>query len=114
MSNIRDMINAIENEDFDCARNTLKASLAEYMAGKQYVSNNDVFGDSYNNPNDEEQKLKAELTESTFREEGEYKCNDCGEEFSVEDINDEVARDDDGDLICPSCSSGNLKQMDEE
>ncbi len=64
MSNLRKMIDAIDNEDFNGAKCALKASLAEYMAGKKYLSNKDIFGDRYNNPNDEEQELKLELTES--------------------------------------------------
>lgn len=64
MSKVRDMIDAIAVEDFDGARGALKASLAEYMAGREYVSNKDVFGNSYMNPNEEEQQLKSELTES--------------------------------------------------
>ena len=61
MSSVRDMINAIAVEDFDAAKASLKTSLAEYMAGTKYVSNKDVFGDKYENPNEEEQKAKAEL-----------------------------------------------------
>lgn len=64
MSKIRDMIDAIGDENFDGAREALKTSLAEYMAGKKYLSNKEVFGDGSINPNDEEQQLKAELTES--------------------------------------------------
>lgn len=64
MSKVREMIDAIASEDFDCARSALKTSLAEYMSGMEYVSNKDVFGDDNVNPNEEEQKLKAELTES--------------------------------------------------
>jgi len=64
MSKLREMIDAIEVDDFDCARSALKASLAEYMAGRAYISNEEIFGKSYKNPNKEEQELKAELTES--------------------------------------------------
>jgi hypothetical protein len=58
------MIDAIEVDNFDCARSALKASLAEYMAGRAYISNEEIFGKSYKNPNKEEQELKAELTEA--------------------------------------------------
>lgn len=64
MSKLREMIDAIEVDNFDCARSALKASLAEYMAGRAYISNEEIFGKSYKNPNKEEQELKAELTES--------------------------------------------------
>jgi len=64
MSNIRKMVDAIEGEDFDGAREALKTSLAEYMAGKKYLSNEEVFGGTYKNPNDEEAELKKELDES--------------------------------------------------
>jgi len=64
MSKIRDMIDAIEEDDFSGARIALKSTLAEYMAGKKYLSNEEVFGDRYTNPNKEEQQLKAELTET--------------------------------------------------
>jgi len=64
MSNIRKMVDAIESEDFDGAREALKTSLAEYMAGKKYLSNEEVFGSAYKNPNDEEAELKKELDES--------------------------------------------------
>ncbi len=64
MCGLRDMIDAIAGDDFDGARASLKSSLAEYMAGKRYISNRDVFGDRYNNPNDDEQTIKAGLAES--------------------------------------------------
>lgn len=64
MCGLRDMIDAIADDDFNVARSSLKNSLAEYMAGKRYVSNKDVFGDRYSNPNEDEQTTKAELTES--------------------------------------------------
>ncbi len=68
MSNIRDMVDAISSDNFDGARGALKASLAEYMAGKKYLSNEDVFGSEYTNPNKEEQEIKDELTESAMSE----------------------------------------------
>jgi len=71
MSNVRNMIDAIADENFDGAKGALKASLAEYMAGKKYVSNKDLFGDAYKNPNEEEQNLKAELSETKVCGEGE-------------------------------------------
>ena len=64
MSKLREMIDAIEVDNFDCARSALKASLADYMAGRAYISNEEIFGKSYKNPNKEEQELKAELTEA--------------------------------------------------
>lgn len=64
MSKIRDMIDAIESDNFDEAREALKTTLAEYMAGKKYLSNKEVFGGGNINPNEEEQQLKSELTES--------------------------------------------------
>lgn len=64
MSSVRDMIDAIAEENFDDARVSLKTSLAEYMTGTKYVSNKEVFGDKYENPNEEEQKAKSELTET--------------------------------------------------
>lgn len=92
MSNIRNMVDAISGEDFNGARGALKASLAEYMAGKKYLSNEEVFGKKYINPNKEEQELKAKLSESeayqnnwectnghTFksREDWPEKCPEC-------------------------------------
>lgn len=61
MSNIRDMVDAISSDNFDEARCALKASLAEYMAGKKYLSNEEVFGSQYSNPNTDEQEMKDEL-----------------------------------------------------
>jgi len=54
MSNIRNMVDAIHGEDFKGAKGALKASLAEYIAGKKYLSNEEVFGKDYKNPNNEE------------------------------------------------------------
>lgn len=48
MSNVTPMIEAIFNEDFDTAREALKASLSAYMTGTTYVSNGDLFGNDYN------------------------------------------------------------------
>jgi len=53
------MIDAISGEDFTQARDALKASLAEYMAGKKYLSNEEVFGDSYKNPNKQEKEIES-------------------------------------------------------
>lgn len=53
MTSVREMIEAISNDDFDAARETLKTTVAEYLAGKRYLSNADVFGDEYTNPNDD-------------------------------------------------------------
>jgi hypothetical protein len=58
MDKIRNMIDAIEEEDFASARKALTTTLAEYMAGKRYLANSDLFGEEYGNPNDEEQKIK--------------------------------------------------------
>ena len=59
MSNVRQMIDAIFNEDFDGAREALKVSLADYMSGRAYVSNSDLFGadykDDYTNPSVEDE-----------------------------------------------------------
>lgn len=62
MADIRTMINCISNDDFNGARDALKVSLAEYMAGKKYLSNAEVYGISYSNPNKEEQELKSEMS----------------------------------------------------
>jgi DNA-directed RNA polymerase subunit RPC12/RpoP len=98
MSNVRNMIDAISDDNFDGARSALKASLAEYMAGKKYVSNEDIFGSDYTNPNDEEQDIKAELTES---EDGpDYVCPECGNEFDA-DQTDVINSEDEGQ--CPNC-----------
>jgi len=64
MCSLRDMVDAIAVDDFNAARVSLKTSLAEYMAGKRYVSNKDVFGDRYNDPNEEEQSIKAGMNET--------------------------------------------------
>lgn len=64
MADIRTMINCISNDDFNGAREALKVSLAEYMAGKKYLSNAEMYGIAYPNPNKEEQVLSKGLTES--------------------------------------------------
>lgn len=61
MTSIKDMINSINDEDFDKARSALKTTLADYLAGKRYLSNKDIFGDEYTNPNEEEQQMKVEV-----------------------------------------------------
>lgn len=61
MNNIKDMIDSINEENFDKAREALKTTLSDYLAGKKFLSNKEVFGDDYTNPNEEEQKLKSEL-----------------------------------------------------
>jgi len=114
MSKLRGMIDAIAADNFDMARESLKASLAEYMSGKKYVSNEEVFGLKYKNPNDEEQKQKAELTEAKKIKEGRYKCNKCRFKFDTDDYDPdpragELPLDGKGDLICPKCQSGDLK-----
>lgn len=58
MNSLRNMIDALEEDDFESAREALTTTLAEYMAGKRYLSNSDIFGDEYDNPNDDEQKIK--------------------------------------------------------
>ena len=64
MSKIRDMIDLIADENFDGAKSALKATLAEYMAGRKFLSNRDLYGKDYTNPNEEEQSIKAGLSES--------------------------------------------------
>ena len=59
MTSIKDMIDAIEVENFDVARSALTATLSDYIAGKKYVSNKDIFGEDYVDPNKEEQEIKA-------------------------------------------------------
>jgi len=61
MTSIKNMIDALDVENFDVARSALKATLSDYIAGKKYVSNKEIFGDDYVNPNEEEQELKAEV-----------------------------------------------------
>ena len=61
MTSIKDMINHIEVDNFDEARSALKATLSDYLAGKKYLSNKELFGDDYTNPNKEEQKIKADM-----------------------------------------------------
>ncbi len=61
MTSIKDMIDSINDENFDKARSALKTTLSDYLAGKRYLSNKDVFGDDYTNPNEEEQKMKSEV-----------------------------------------------------
>ena len=61
MTSIKDMIDALDVENFDVARSALKATLSDYIAGKKYVSNKEIFGDDYVNPNEEEIALKAEV-----------------------------------------------------
>jgi len=61
MTSIKNMIDALDVENFDAARSALKATLSDYIAGKKYVSNKEIFGDDYVNPNEEEQELKAEV-----------------------------------------------------
>ena len=58
MDAIRAMIDAIEAEDFSKARETLTTTLAEYMTGKRYLNDSDLFGSDYSDPNDDEQKIK--------------------------------------------------------
>ena len=72
MSNVRQMIEAIFNEDFNGAREALKVSLADYMSGRAYVSNSDLFGadykDDYTNPNvEDELKQFADLSGGVIR-----------------------------------------------
>lgn len=71
MSKIRDMIDSIADENFDGAKSALKASLAEYMAGRKFLSNRDLYGKDYTNPNEEEQSIKAGLSESTKKDVGD-------------------------------------------
>ena len=71
MSKIRDMIDLIADENFDGAKSALKATLAEYMAGRKFLSNRDLYGKDYTNPNEEEQSIKAGLSESTKKDVGD-------------------------------------------
>jgi predicted Zn-ribbon and HTH transcriptional regulator len=104
MSNIRTMIDAIAEENFNGAKGALKASLAEYMAGKKYVSNKDIFGDKYENPNDEEQDLKAELTEAQF---GRFECQTCDNKFDDYEMIH-------GEKCCPKCKSSDIIDYEDE
>ena len=79
MSKIRDMIDSIADENFDGAKSALKATLAEYMAGRKFLSNRDLYGKDYTNPNEEEQSIKAGLSEST--EKDNWECLNCGTTF---------------------------------
>ncbi len=63
MADIRTMINCISSDDFNGAREALKVSLAEYMAGKKYLSNAEMYGLNYSNPNKDEQELQTEMSE---------------------------------------------------
>lgn len=72
MCKVRDMIDALAADDFDGARVALKASLADYMSGRAYVSNSDLFGkdykDDYANPNvEDELKMVADLNGGEIR-----------------------------------------------
>ncbi len=72
MCKVRDMIDALASDDFDGARVALKASLADYMSGRAYVSNSDLFGkdykDDYANPNvEDELKMVADLNGGEIR-----------------------------------------------
>ena len=87
MSSVRDMIDAIAIEDFDAARTSLKTSLAEYMAGTKYVSNKEIFGDKYENPNEEEQKSKDELSEAKKKCKKKKKDEEMVKENSESDEN---------------------------
>ena len=74
MSKLRDMVDAISNDNFDSARSSLKASLASYMSGKKYLSNEEVFGSEYVNPNNEK---CDEITESpTEHEDSELEASE--------------------------------------
>lgn len=105
MSKIRDMIDSIADENFDGAKSALKASLAEYMAGRKFLSNRDLYGKDYTNPNEEEQSIKAGLSESTKKD--NWECIHCGNTF-YSNL--------DWPLNCPSCGSDkeDLKPYTEE
>ena len=96
MSKIRDMIDSIADENFDGAKSALKASLAEYMAGRKFLSNRDLYGKDYTNPNEEEQSIKAGLSESTKKDNWECIKPSCGKTF-YSDLDWPVA--------CPYCGS---------
>jgi hypothetical protein len=57
MTVIRNMIDALADDDFSGAREALKTTLAQYISGTNYVSNADIFGNRYHNPNDESDLL---------------------------------------------------------
>ena len=85
MSNVRQMIEAIFKEDFDGAREALKVSLADYMAGRAYVSNSDLFGadykDDYTNPNvEDELKQFADLNGGVIRKHDKTGAREDAEE----------------------------------
>lgn len=107
MSSVRTMIDAISAENFDGAKSALKASLAEYMAGKKYVSNEDVFGSDYTNPNDEEQDIKSELTES--EEKFAVTCHTCMD-IQKANLTEEEAEDyANSGNVCKSCGDHKLQ-----
>ena len=87
------MVDAISNENFDEARETLTHTLAQYMAGKITLTNKDIFEN-------------ASITE------GRYKCLNCDEEFDTTDHSEQMQVD--GDLVCPSCGSDNIEPYEYE
>ena len=101
MSKLNDMIDAIESEDFDEARSALKASLADYMAGKKYLSNRELFGDAYTNPNN----AYKNIHEVYSVDEGQCcECMDCGTQFNSSQVEIEGQ--------CPKCGSGDIDCQD--
>lgn len=93
MSDVRKMIEAIALDDFDGARDALKITLADYMAGRTYVSNSDLFGedytDDYKNPNVEDDlRMQAAISGGKLRDHD--KTGDREEEEETEDYVDDV------------------------
>lgn len=73
MSDVRKMIEAIAIDDFDGAREALKVTLADYMTGRAFVSNSDLFGkeynDDYKNPNVEDDlRMQAAISGGRVKE----------------------------------------------
>lgn len=92
MSDVRKIIEAIALDDFDGARDALKTTLADYIAGRAFVSNSDLFGkdyiDDYKNPNVEDDLiLQATLSGGEVRD--HYKSCDREEDEETEDYVDD-------------------------
>lgn len=73
MSDVRKMIEAIALDDYAGAREALKTTLADYMTGRTYVSNSDLYGkdyiDDYKNPNVEDDlRIQAALSGGELRD----------------------------------------------
>jgi len=77
---LRKMIDNIVDDSFDEAREHLKVVLAQYLAGKRFVTNKEIFGDG-SDPRDD------------YSDEG-YVINDYNDgyddDFDEDDFEDEV------------------------